>query len=142
MRDDARELRARYTASWLQRSEQFIALLHRPAANALDRRTPLLYITGAGRPTLARGVLLDDPSGGSNRVVFDAAEAVSDHLSLTPELFVEEGDGTVTGASARLPSAYPLNMSVTGQTYPETHADLMTSSTVHQAIDAFLRAEL
>jgi len=142
LRDDVKELRSRYTASWLQRAERFITLLHKPAVSTFERPIPLLYISGATMPTLARGVLLDEPAEGPNRVVFDPAEAGDAHLSLTAELFIEDGDGTVTEESARLPSAYRLNTAVTARTYQETHAGLVTSPKVHQEMEAFLRANL
>ena len=139
LRDDVSELRARYTASWLQRSERFITLLHTPPAGTLERQIPLLYISGSNVPTLARGVLLNDPAGGPNRVVFDAALAEGASSTMSPDLFIEDGDGTVTGPAARLPTAYSQNMAVTRRTYHETHADLMTSRKVHREIQAFLR---
>jgi pimeloyl-ACP methyl ester carboxylesterase len=138
LRDDVRELRARYTASWLQRAERFTQLLHRPAGSHPERPVPLLYISGTDSPTLAKGVLLDDPAGGPNRVVFDARTADQTYPVMTPDVFVEDGDGTVTEKSGFLPSVYRANMSVTSRTYHESHADLVTSRRIQQEIRAFL----
>ena len=141
LRDDVREPRARYTESWLQRAGRFIELLHKPPGNHSERTIPLLYISGANSPTLAKAVLLDDPKGGPNRVVFDARGADGADSALTPDVFVEDGDGSVTRTSALLPSAYRTNMSVTSRTYQESHADLVTSRHIQKEIGVFLHGK-
>ena len=138
--DDVRELRARYTVSWLERAERFITSLHRPAVARLDRPVPLLYISGTDVPTLAKGAFLEEAGGGPNRIVFEPSGS-SGGSTMTADLFVGDGDGSVTRESALLPSAYRLNMAVTSRTYRETHADLLASRNIQKEIQAFVEPE-
>jgi hypothetical protein len=123
----------------LQRAERFLISLHRPAVTRLDRPIPLFSISGTDEPTLAKGAFLEESGGRPNRVIFEAPGGAS---TIAPDLFVEDGDGTVTRESALLPSAYRLNMAVTSRTYRETHAGLMGSREIQKDIEAFLRPEL
>jgi pimeloyl-ACP methyl ester carboxylesterase len=119
--------RLAYTSEQLARAYRFHQLLQIKAAPPQDFR--VLQVVGTGRPTLAKAVAAD------GEFLFLPRQLKAKGLSLSA--LEEDGDGTITKASASLPPGLASCAKVVHTVY--SHDKLFLDPKVEEEIRAFLR---
>lgn len=132
------ERRAAYTSLWLNRSQRFLERLRTPTTAAKPHTPLLLYLYATGTPTRAKGLWKGPQFTGPESLFFGNSESgESDPEGMTNRFF-EDGDGTVTGQSARLPAAYQQTLPTTIRHVEVGHTELVTDRAIQEDIVTFL----
>ncbi|MDA2925599.1 hypothetical protein MYX65_13295, partial [Acidobacteria bacterium AH-259-L09] len=144
MRDEksspqALENRKNFTIRELERAHRFLQLINCPSLETKGLTTKLLHIWGKGTPTLAKAIWLKDHDENTDSLLFDKNGLRKYLPEVSPSIFFEEGDGTVTVESSSLPQALKENFQ--GFSSIETkigHADIFKDKEVQKQVFAFL----
>ena len=138
---DVIDRRSAYTASWLRQADRFSELLLAVPETPSRTAIPLLYLSGKGHRTLAKGVWLTHGSPKSSDHLLFEEDQVDAYLpSADPGILFQDGDGTVTLQSSSLPRAYGYALHVTSKERNVDHAELVADPDIQRDIVEFLAA--
>jgi pimeloyl-ACP methyl ester carboxylesterase len=136
---DVLDRRSAYTDSWLRQAGRFSELLLAAPETPSRTAIPLLYLSGMGHRTLAKGVWLNQDSPKSpDRLLFEEDQLDLHLPSADPGILFRDGDGTVTLQSSSLPRAYGYAFHVTSRERNVDHAELVGDPDIQQDIVEFL----
>lgn len=135
------ERRADYTSFWLDRSQRFLKLIRALPSTSIPKQASLLYIYGKGTPTLSKGVWRGSQTKGQDSLAFDDDALAEPSPMKNPPTVFEDGDGTITVASALLPPAYIRSFRTTIREYQVGHTELVSSPDIQYDIAAFLKRD-
>lgn len=132
-----REARFKFTAAQLQRSDAFHRRLLAPIQKPPAHKIPLLNVVATGSPCLARGIWQKKTTEQTDSVLFQQAQFDRFQLPISETVTLEDGDGTVTAASAQLPPAFAQAFAVSSLQKPGDHRAILDDDEVRSAVSNF-----
>ncbi len=129
-------LRATTTQLYLSRSKKFRELIEAPPAKNLSPTLPVLVIVGKGSPTFSKMVWSGKTLANDGEWIWDE-DVLKTKLGKKASLS-EDGDGTITAASATPPLGFQAGVKLDLETLEVQHVGMYTDSAVKERVGRFL----